>query len=359
KHDLWIDNCKENAKIPVCAVTRRRSAYNPRSPILTLSRAYKRMGRERSARGNEHCKSVRNVLKPMTRDGGKSLCATYAESYNIERQNLLGKADWFVSHSWGTPSLDTVNALEVFFSDKGLDLDKTMVWFDLFSNGQHDTGSKPFDWWKTAFLQAVQAIGRVVMILMPWRDPVPLKRAWCVYELYACHLTRSRFDFAVTRAEKAAFMDWLVWHVESFFLEHQHVGCRQSQATKASDRKAIFAVIKSGIGFVKLDLLVLNTVRDWVRVQIQRKIKNEPAVSRGWLEVYKDFKDVEEAFDDAVRRATKIFGTRNPHLLRFGSYGMSREESMEEKTVRLSKVVRKRRWQSWKKRFIFCTRADD
>ncbi|TPX76320.1 hypothetical protein CcCBS67573_g02396 [Chytriomyces confervae] len=316
-------------------------------------------GGKEAVAGMTTAKVCETFIKPMTRDGGKSLCATYAEGCNIERQGLLGKADWFVSHSWGSPFLDTVNALDDFFSDKGLDLDKTMVWFDLFSNGQHDTGSKPFDWWKTTFLQAVEAIGRVVMILMPWRDPVPLKRAWCVYELYACHLTRSRFEFAVTRAEKAAFMDWLFWHVESFFLELQQVGCAQSQATKASDRKAIFAVIKSGIGFVKLDLLVLNTVREWVRIQIQRKIKNEPSVNRGWLEVYKEFREVENAFDDAVRRATKLFGTRNPHLLRFGSYGMAREESIEQKTVRLSKIVRKQRWQSWKKRFIICARKED
>ncbi|KAJ3238503.1 Kinesin light chain 3 [Chytriomyces hyalinus] len=296
-------------------------------------------------------------VKPMTRDGGKSLCETYAESCNTERQILPAKADWFVSHSWGSGFLDAVEALQDFFTDKKLDFDTTIVWFDLFSNPQHNTSAKPFEWWKTTFMEAVKDIGNVVMILQPWQDPVPLKRTWCVYELYACHVTKSKFEFAITRAEKEAFLKWLPSHVEGFFMQFHDLTCSRSQATKKSDRKAIFEVIKSSIGFLELDLLVLTKVRAWVRNQIrcQQALSEDREM---WREVQRQFTEVENAFDEAFKRVKKVFGHKNANTLRFGSRYVGAFEQRQikrEKLVnRLTDDIKKERRRKWTRYFNVC-----
>lgn len=46
-------------------------------------------------------------------------------------------------------------------------------------NSQWDTGLRPFDWWTTTFRTAVQRVGRTLLVLAPWNDPIPLTRAWC------------------------------------------------------------------------------------------------------------------------------------------------------------------------------------
>ncbi|KAI8616544.1 hypothetical protein BC830DRAFT_1080528 [Chytriomyces sp. MP71] len=303
-------------------------------------------------------------LKPMTIGTQGSLIATYYASEIESLRALPQNATWFVSHAWGCPFLDTLDALTDFFGDRGLE--DPIVWFDLFSNPQHGTASKPFEWWQTVFLEAVKTIGSVVMILQPWEDPVPLRRCWCVYELYACKTTNSQFDFAVTFEQKEEFLRWLLTHVETFFMKFHDVSSRFSKSTNPKDRKAIFKVIKKNIGFLQLDLLVLDTVRDWVRRILTQKIKEAKVNDKGelteevqkWINALMKFNKTEKVFDEAVRRAKKLFGKRTSCVLQCGSMMMG-PESDEDKAERLARRLRKNRWRKAKARFLTCGRMRD
>ena len=41
------------------------------------------------------------------------------------------------------------------------------------------------------------------MILTPWKEPIPLSRAWCVFEAYCAMDTGCKFDVAMTSADRA------------------------------------------------------------------------------------------------------------------------------------------------------------
>ena len=46
--------------------------------------------------------------------------------------------------------------------------------------------------------EGIRHIGHTVLIMIPMRDPLPLKRAWCVWEIVCSLQTGARFETALT-----------------------------------------------------------------------------------------------------------------------------------------------------------------
>ena len=65
-------------------------------------------------------------------------------------------------------------------------------WFDLFTNDQNNVVDKDFDWFCKTFRGSIENIGEVLLVMSPWNDPTPIKRAWCLFEI------SSTLDMAAT-----------------------------------------------------------------------------------------------------------------------------------------------------------------
>ena len=62
--------------------------------------------------------------------------------------------------------------------------------FDLFVNNQNIAAELPHTWWSTTFRDSIKHIGCVLLVMAPWSNPIPLTRAWCLYEvLNSCPVT--------------------------------------------------------------------------------------------------------------------------------------------------------------------------
>jgi len=49
---------------------------------------------------------------------------------------------------------------------------------------------------------AIVDIGRTVLVLSPWNDPIPLTRAWCLYEMFSTLSAPDvRFDIVLPDSE--------------------------------------------------------------------------------------------------------------------------------------------------------------
>ncbi|KAJ3065270.1 Kinesin light chain 3 [Podochytrium sp. JEL0797] len=163
-------------------------------------------------------------------------------------------------HAWEFKFLDVVNALSAFFADKQLNPFATAVWLDVFSVLQHNVQEMQFEWLDTTFMEAIESIGNV-MILQPWSNPLPLRRSWCIYEVYAAHVTGSTFEIALSPSDAANFMAELRNHGADRFNEIlKNTSCTHSQTSKPSDREAILGVIGATIGFAQLDQAVFTTL---------------------------------------------------------------------------------------------------
>ena len=56
----------------------------------------------------------------------------------------------------------------------------------------------------------VSAIGHTVLLLEPWNDPQPLKRAYCIKEVYHTQASGARFDMVMSTEQQQAFERALV-----------------------------------------------------------------------------------------------------------------------------------------------------
>lgn len=126
-------------------------------------------------------------IKPATQMSQLSYC----ELLTSRGDPAVGKARVFISHAWKYLFLDVVSALENHFSG-AMD---TIIWFDLFSNNQHKAVDLDFSWWCGTFQSAIKEFNHTVMILTPWKDPIPLTRGWCIFELYCTNVTNSKIYY--------------------------------------------------------------------------------------------------------------------------------------------------------------------
>ncbi|KAJ3153713.1 Kinesin light chain 3 [Irineochytrium annulatum] len=158
-----------------------------------------------------------------------------------------------------------VAAVRKFFADRQQDPQDVYIWLDLFSNCQHDTASKPFVWWENTFLMAVKRIRNVVMVVQPWNDPVVLRRAWCVFEVFACVTTGSDFHVAMSPKEAANFSRGIRQDPGSFYNMLSKISAERSESFLKNDRAMICETIRrSAGGFNRIDSMIVRIFGDWL-----------------------------------------------------------------------------------------------
>jgi hypothetical protein len=110
--------------------------------------------------------------------GGLSYCellrqqaaAAAAATTTASSSDEVGAATVFISHAWKYNFLKFLVALEAKFKDQP----GVRLWIDIFCHNQHDELTS--DEWITKFEQHIVRIANTVMIVFPWRDPIPFTR---------------------------------------------------------------------------------------------------------------------------------------------------------------------------------------
>ena len=76
----------------------------------------------------------------------------------------------------------------------------------------------------------VSAIGHTVLLLEPWNDPQPLKRAYCIKEVYHTQISGAAFDVVMSTEQQKAFERALVRGFASVTGRLSQVDVRQVRA---------------------------------------------------------------------------------------------------------------------------------
>jgi tetratricopeptide (TPR) repeat protein len=199
----------------------------------------------------------RTYIKPLT---ATSECS-YCDYLMAQGSPNVGQANVFISHAWKFKFLDIVEAIEHHFRH----YPNAVVWFDLFSNNQHHAPNLGFDWWSTTFKNAIFLFGHTALILYPWEDPIPLTRAWCLWEIYCTIATKSKFEIAMCASERENFLSQMQVNICPLSAMIAHVNVAKSDAYRVEDKERIFsAVEKIEGGFDHVNSVVFQTLRDWV-----------------------------------------------------------------------------------------------
>ncbi len=267
------------------------SAMGEGIPTAGISRAglvafMTRCGGRSALQGLTTADVCEKIIKPMTVDVSYCTMAVGDPSTAMH----IGKANAFVSHTWGVLFLDSLDSLldwtplssaacPASLEKRGTgsssggnspDMgEEVFFWFDLFSNSQHDVMGKDFDWWTKVFSKNVQDIGRLVLILQ-WADPIPLRRAWCIWEVACALSTHGRLEICLSKSEDAAFLSTLCTDFDSIFHKLCLIDVRSATAQKEEDKISILAAIERTVGAVLVNTQVLNKIQEWMAASCVR-----------------------------------------------------------------------------------------
>ena len=139
----------------------------------------------------------------------------------------VATATRFVSHAWLYPFLELLDALEAYSDAADAyfwvgssirrkctvrcpDLTIASPDADAFVGYQHAASELPPDWWTNTFRQSIAEIGHTLVVLQPWNAPLPLRRSWCLWELFCTLDGGARLEVALSMKQRAAFQQALV-----------------------------------------------------------------------------------------------------------------------------------------------------
>ena len=167
-----------------------------------------------------------------------------------------GRATVFVSHAWSYP-FETVCAVIESYSKEltkranakhhpgcamvkgkgGRVAFKPYFWFDIFTVNQFRASSYSQDFWTTTFKEHVKDIGHTLLVLHPWDRPIPLRRAWCVWEMYCTLEMGAEMHIRQPVRDAAALERALAQNPgEALELVSATIDARKSTAWKDDDR---------------------------------------------------------------------------------------------------------------------------
>jgi tetratricopeptide (TPR) repeat protein len=258
-------------------------------------------------------------LLPSTSSTGLSYCLQH-----VERTGEVGIATAFVSHAWGYEFLAVIDALEAWEAKRMASGETvpTIFWFDLFSNPQHATAEKTFEWWTGCFRDNIQRIGHTLLVL-EWEDPKPLTRAWCVWE--AASTAGKQLEVIMSPREAERFEQALVSEFDSLVKQLCAVDLANAQATVPADRERILAAVERTVGTSKTSEIVAGELRNWMLGVGNAAIKRLPSEDRTTspllvavallLQNQSKLNDADVLFREALEGRRQILGPDHPDTL--------------------------------------------
>ncbi|KAI8620271.1 hypothetical protein BC830DRAFT_586416 [Chytriomyces sp. MP71] len=286
----------DSADVSAYSYHRATSASIKGLPLTYFHKLIEVWGGPEALAGKSTTDVVVAFILPMTSDTQLSLCEHYL--HDEAMKDIVQDAEWFISHAWKNPFLDTISALDNFFGERGMDPSTTYIWLDFASSSQYFNEPRSYEW----LANIIKPIKNTVMVLQPWIDPLPLKRCWCILEVYVSKLTEARFHVALTASQTEEFMQAMHEDPEAFFNVLANTSCEKSQASLDHDRAAIFAIVREKIGFTKLDTMVMQVFVDWIREHLQGKIaaaEEDVLEQADWLALLGRFDHLTGHFDRA------------------------------------------------------------
>lgn len=172
----------------------------------------------------------------------------------------------FVSHAWKYSIADVLDQL----LEIGEREPQTFFWFDILMVDQNNAPLHPKEFWTKTFKSAITSIGRTIVVLSPWNDPVPLKRAWCLYELY-CTMTSSntKLEIALPASQKKDLKEAVLLDPDALLNVMMAVDAEEAECFLPEDREMIFSAIRSMEGgFHGLNINVKSQLRLWALSQL-------------------------------------------------------------------------------------------
>jgi len=214
-----------------------------------------------------------------------------------------------------------IDALEYHFRDTP----DIIIWFDMFSINQHKAINFDFDWLCNTFKSAIKDFGHTVMVFAPWKDPVPLTRGWCLFELYCTITTNAKFEVAMSKGHREDFLEDICnTALDAINIMFATINTEKSQCFKQEDKDKIFAIVKRELGFGKVSALVFEKMRDWIiettalALEVETDIVMKMRLMNGLAEVYRQqgiYDKAQPLYEHCIEKRKQILDYDHPDTL--------------------------------------------
>lgn len=215
-----------------------------------------------------------NYIKPMTSNDRCSF-EEYMHKHHLEQPHpdfglsygecFYDEATVFVSHAWRYQFDELVAAVETFTTEQGGG--EWSYWLDLFVNDQWNAPNLPYEWWSNTFSSAIGQIGHTMLVLCPWDAPIPLTRAWCLWEILCTIKQRARLTVQLSTHQRDTFVEKLRTDYDYIMRALCRIDTQKSEAWNAKDREMIFAAVaQEEGGFSTVNNIITGQIRDWLAI---------------------------------------------------------------------------------------------
>ena len=173
----------------------------------------------------------------------------------------VAPATAFISHAYGDEFLGVLDAVKALEVREGT---KAFYYFDLLVVNQHSHEQEvPFEVLRGEFGESVRAIGCTLLVLR-WANPLPLLRAWCVFEIATTLAVGASLKVLMPPADAADFREALANSFDSIVFKTCRVDVEMAHAEVRTDLDNIHLVIIESGGFLKTNQLVVRAMQNWM-----------------------------------------------------------------------------------------------
>jgi tetratricopeptide (TPR) repeat protein len=188
-----------------------------------------------------------------------------ADGYTTSSEpSWQGNATAFVSHAWKYPVTAPAGVMLEYAKTED---PEAYFWFDLFINNQNGFEiTHSFEWLCGRFKDSIRAIGKVILVLSPWNDPIPLTRSWCLWELVSTAELAGQVEFVVRlpAGEHDHFTTAIRENAGVVYQSLLDVDARRAEASVDSDRIMIAEAIEKTVGYAAVNAMVKDQMTNWI-----------------------------------------------------------------------------------------------
>ena len=197
------------------------------------------------------------VSKFSEANGGKAIC----ESLYERGDPGVGVATVFVSWFLETPLKTLVDALRQYLRLHPELPPDTKFWVCDFvirqSTRQLDVTMNDVK----RLGDCVRAVGHTVLLMEPFDNPMPLRRAYCIKEVFHTQASGARFEVVMSAEQQAAFETALVEDFASITKKLSEVDVRKAECRNPKDTEQILGELDREVGLTECNKAVFGLLR--------------------------------------------------------------------------------------------------
>jgi hypothetical protein len=112
-----------------------------------------------------------------------------------------------------------------------------------------------------------------LLVLSPWNDPIPLTRAWCLWEIFCAIDENVVLHVSLPKTERARFVKSLSRRFRVVMDTLARVQAENAEAKHVHDKEMIFAAIRRSVGgFAGINDRVKGHLREWLLATAKKAV---------------------------------------------------------------------------------------